>query len=92
MANFHTLSEKLKAAGCRIDVLHTRLVAHYPNPVVLPRGGRTTVKVTLPSGYTLTKHAQCSNLDNFNKRIGREVAMGRIAKEIQESGVISISE
>lgn len=47
---------------------------------VSPRGGETEVTVTL-NGETYTEHVRCSPKDNYNKRLGREIALGRLVKK-----------
>jgi len=43
-----------------------------------PRGGRTFIQVTTPSGQELCSEAICSLADNFNKKLGVEIALGRL--------------
>lgn len=46
----------------------------------LPRGGLTTVTVTLPDGHLFYGAAKCSKRDNYCKAIGRQIALGRALK------------
>lgn len=50
---------------------------------MLPRGGRTRAEVLLPDGRIVTGEAHCSTLDNFSRKRGREIAIGRALKEAQ---------
>lgn len=42
-----------------------------------PRGGRTSVRLTLPNGEEVWGIAECSTRDNYSKKIGRDIALGR---------------
>lgn len=65
------------------------------NPVLMPakeiresklgfhsKGGMTEVFVTLSDGREALGHALCSRKDNFNRKIGRNIALGRALKEL----------
>lgn len=41
------------------------------------KGGQTLVKVTTPTGQVLVGIAACSDKDNFNKKLGVNIALGR---------------
>lgn len=43
----------------------------------LPKGGLTVVEITTPEGETLTGVAECSVKDQFNRKIGLNIALGR---------------
>lgn len=45
-----------------------------------PRGGLTQCRVTLPDGTEIVGTAECSDRDNFSKKIGRDIALGRALK------------
>ena len=46
-----------------------------------PRGGVTTAQVEIPNG-TFNAIAVCSPLDNFSKKRGRVIALGRLKKKL----------
>lgn len=46
------------------------------------KGGMTEVFVTLPDGREACAYATCSRKDNFNRHIGRNIALGRALKEL----------
>ena len=48
-----------------------------------PRGGLTVVDIILDDGRTYTGTATCSMRDNYNKRIGRAIAIGRALKDME---------
>ncbi len=49
---------------------------------ISPCGGVTIVEVTTPTGEKLTEKARCRDYDQFNKRLGVAIALGRIMKII----------
>ena len=55
-----------------------------PLNMALPKGGMTEVEVVTPDGEILTDTAYCSETDQFNKRRGVAIALGRILKELQK--------
>lgn len=53
---------------------------------VAPKGGKTIIEVTVPQGSgilpaTVTGVAECSLKDNYCKRTGIQVALGRAVKQ-----------
>lgn len=48
---------------------------------VSPRGGKTLVTVTSPEGQTVEISAQCNEKDNYNRRRGVQIALGRALKK-----------
>lgn len=53
--------------------------------VILPRGGETMVRVFDDDGTTVSGIARCSDKDNYNKRLGRTIALGRALKRLREA-------
>lgn len=51
-----------------------------------PHGGITKVTLTFEDGSVFEAEAQCSNLDNYNKKVGREIALGRAVKAAVAAG------
>ena len=45
-----------------------------------PRGGRTGCTVILPNGDKVIGEAECSHRDNYSKKLGRDIALGRALK------------
>jgi hypothetical protein len=81
--------------GARVHVSHAR---HYSGFLVAmrelrkirgstgkvsPRGGWTEVRVLLPDGTLVRGTALCSEKDNFSKKIGRDIALGRALKQLE---------
>lgn len=67
---------------------------------VSPRGGITKVEIVAPDQRLFIGEARCSDLDNYNKSIGRNIAIGRALKggyagfkqETTESSWLNINE
>lgn len=59
-----------------------------------PTGGLTTVKVTTPDNQVLEGMAVCSIKDNFNRRKGYQIALGRAlsGSKLADDMVINIDE
>ena len=48
-----------------------------------PRGGHTTCQIKLPDGSEVVGVAECSQLDNYSKKIGRNISLGRALKRLE---------
>lgn len=55
----------------------------HPSADVLPHGGRTTCKLTFPDGTEIWGVAECSGRDQYNKKIGRDISLGRALKQAE---------
>lgn len=69
--------EKLRKSGFKVRVKHYRLMNLDG---IKARGGKTLVEVTTPDGENLVGMARCSRNENFNKRLGVRIALGRAFK------------
>ena len=49
------------------------------------RGGKTVVNLIDQDGVMLTKEAVCSRDENFNRRLGVRIALGRAIKELKRN-------
>lgn len=74
--------KQLRQSGWKVRVMHKRnydmankLDGSYP--VVSNFGGTTTIEVTSPEGLSASGTAICSIQDNFNRRVGNSIALGR---------------
>jgi hypothetical protein len=82
--------EQLRKDGFKVKVLHSRKYYSHILPdlssdydlKIDPRGGHTKVVLTDPTGRTVESIAKCSTQDNYSKKIGRDIALGRALKEI----------
>ena len=81
--------KELRQSGYKVRVIHTRNidkiqkiggVAH----VISNFGGHTKIEVTTPDMQKTTiGEAVCSIKENFNKRIGNSIALGRAIVQLQ---------
>lgn len=72
-------------------VLHERtyLVREGEDDELLPWGGRTTVEIFADEKAVeplAVGVAECSEFDNYNRKIGRNIALGRALKQIRVKG------
>lgn len=81
-----TTVRQLRQSGYKVKVLHHRnknIVAYQNNPyghkkeVIHNLGGKTQVIVDGPNGEHFEGLAICSGLDNYNKKLGVKIALGR---------------
>ena len=81
----------LRQEGHKVRVFHTRknncwgMTGLGANP----RGGSTTVEVTIKGNsiekdLTVRGEARCSNMDNYNKKVGVSIALGRALSAFQK--------
>jgi hypothetical protein len=70
--------------GDRAPYLLTARKAKLVNAEIFPRGGRTIVTLVDEWGEAVARgEARCSDLDNFCRRRGREIALGRAMKKLK---------
>lgn len=69
--------KELRKNGYKVRVHHHRKVV---TSTVAARGGKTVVEVTTPDGVTFIGIARCSRKENFNKKMGVRIALGRALK------------
>ena len=50
---------------------------------ISPRGGRTVAHLVKNGEIVVSGVAKCGPRDNFNRRIGRDIAIGRALKELE---------
>ncbi len=78
----------LRRQGYKVRVIHKRHsikvqkimgVAHE----ISARGGSTTIEVTTPDKlHTVSGMSVCSLEDNFSRKVGNQIALGRAIKEL----------
>ena len=57
-----------------------------PEDTILPTGGVTVAHLVDDAGNEIiTAYAQCHDRDNYNRRIGRDIARGRAIKHYLEA-------
>ena len=61
------------------DILGSKSEKHYIYGPIDPdaKGGSTQVIIDSPSGENYVGHALCNNKDNYNKKLGVRIAIGR---------------
>ena len=88
----HTV-KSLREKGYRVKVHHIRRCKRAPGyelvsfpeqakNIILPTGGITDVTVVPPNGGGVNGIAHCSMKDNYNKKRGVMIALGRAMKQI----------
>jgi hypothetical protein len=80
--------KQLRQSGYKVRVYHHR----HKIPVqriggivydISPKGGFTTIEITTPDKQsTVLGKSICSLGDNFNRRLGNEIALGRALQQI----------
>lgn len=75
--------EDLRKSGYKVRVKHYRRASVEG---VASRGGKTLVEVTAPDGTTFVGMSRCSRKENFNKRLGVRIALGRAFASEQNKG------
>lgn len=70
--------ERLRKSGFKVRVKHYRLTNQDG---IKSRGGKTVVEVTTPEGENLVGMSRCSRNENFDKRLGVRIALGRAFKK-----------
>ena len=74
---------ELRKRGFKVRVMHRRQYDNYSQHMrVLMNGGTTIVNVTDPMGHTRTGEAICSVHDQFNRKLGLRIALGRALKQL----------
>lgn len=53
-------------------------------PIISNFGGITIIEVTSPEGLNATGTAKCSIEDNFNRRVGNSIALGRALQNLHK--------
>ena len=76
---------ELRKKKYKVEVHHSRVTTERHrfggiSEEIEPRGGVTHVRITTPDGEELKGVARCSLKDNYNKRLGVKIALGRALK------------
>lgn len=83
--------QELRNMGYKVRVLHNRLYngyykwqvgttdhSRYTGPIDAdPKGGSTQIVIDAPNGDHFDGLAVCSKADNYNKKLGVRIALGR---------------
>jgi hypothetical protein len=81
--------KQLRQNGYKVRVMHSRHYRYFERmdgtcKEVLSRGGSTTIELTTPDKQTTVfGKSVCSVEDNFNRRVGNAIALGRALDQIK---------
>jgi len=74
--------QELRNKGYKVRVLHYRNFIERQSfggirEYLSPKGGRTKLVIDTPTGDHFEGEAVCSSQDNYNKKLGIRIALGR---------------
>lgn len=76
--------ESLRKKNYKVRVFHFRNCADIPKYANHnPKGGRTEVQVESPDGIVVVGEAKCSKKENYCKKVGVKIALGRAMKRLE---------
>lgn len=70
----HITISFLRQSGYKVAVRHHR---YYNNNVTSPKGGMTEIIIDSPHGEHFEGVSKCCDQDNYNKKLGVRIALGR---------------
>lgn len=82
---------ELEAQGLAVRVTHVRRIKDVPTdvnvrPVFAAKGGFTQVQIVNDDGETVAEGvALCSMKENYDRRKGRTIALGRAMKALKQA-------
>ena len=83
--------DELAEIGYEVDIIHNRPYKWEIQPdgtfgtkLVHPRGGDTCAKILNDGNVISEGWAFCSHQDNYNRRIGASIALGRAEKNLKK--------
>ncbi len=71
----HVTVSFLRRCGYKVAVRHHRF--HHGNGTVKPKGGMTEIIIDSPHGEHFEGRARCCLQDNYDKKLGIRIALGR---------------
>lgn len=77
--------KELRQSGYKIKVIHYRLYVDKfdYNEGISAKGGRTELLLMSPEGIQIKAEAKCSPKDNYCRKTGVAIALGRAVKSIK---------
>jgi hypothetical protein len=77
--------KSLRQSGYKVKVLHFRITDYSMDRFGLfdPKGGSTVIEITSPEGIQVRAEAKCSSKDNYCRRTGVAICLGRALKELE---------
>lgn len=91
--------QNLRQNGCKVKVFHSRrdiFGNYFPRMYfgkymstfyMSQKGGKTVVTLTDTNNKTVVGESDCSKRDNFNRKVGIELALGRALEKLGNTGV-----
>lgn len=81
---------ELRKNGYKVRVIHGRITGS--NGQISPRGGTTVIELTNPKGKTVIAKAECSKKDNWNRKVGNQIALGRAFEALDKIEFVEMVE
>ena len=80
----------LRRSGYKVRVLHTRALKKVKKiggdfSELSPKGGLTRIEITTPAGENTYGEAVCSKEDNWDRKRGNNIALGRALQQLEIS-------
>ena len=80
--------KELRQSGYKVKIIHFREEGFTKHefcgtPKILAKGGRTELLLMSPEGIQIKAEAKCSNRDNYCRRTGVAISLGRALKELE---------
>ena len=88
--------KELRQQGYKVRVIHARLQKIVRKLTgnafeVRAKGGSTTIEVTTPDKkYDVIGKSVCSVEDNFNRKVGNSIALGRALKSLENLKLMEV--
>lgn len=85
--------KELRQSGYKVKILHIRPLPDLLHPperntnanfeMFCPKGGRTELLLMSPEGIQIKAEAKCSPKDNYCRKTGVAISLGRALKELE---------
>lgn len=80
--------KELRQSGYKIKIIHFREEGFTKHefcgtPMTLAKGGRTELLLMSPEGIQIKAEAKCSEKDNYCRKVGVAIALGRALKNLE---------
>ncbi len=80
--------KELRQSGYKIKIIHFREKGFIEHgwcdvPYPLAKGGRTELLLMSPEGIQIKAEAKCSGKDNYCRKVGVAIALGRALKNLE---------
>jgi biotin operon repressor len=85
--------KQLRQKGYKVRVIHQRNYRTVQKmdgvyKEILSQGGSTTIEITTPDKQNdVSGKSVCSSEDNFNRRVGNAIALGRAIEQLKIKGI-----